>query len=165
MAKIPYSLTVPNSIIIPAVPASPLKGNTATCSGYHTYLLEFLGKEPTPVELVDFIHNQDLLLITRRKPENDVYHISLKNDTGFKLLSDGRLQGGAIQLHSQQVGHLFYSVLFEGQGREQGHYLMLDAMVETACINGFAVQLVQGIALITVEELILGYSPISCSLN
>lgn len=165
MARTQLTPTVTCSFIRPAVHASIMNENNVTCSGYQAYLLEFLGKEPTPVELLNFTHNQDLLLITRRKPENDVYQISFKNNTGIRLLSDGMLQGGAIQLHSQQVGHLFYSVLFEEQGKVQEHYLMLDAKVETVRIKGCVAQLVHSIDLITVEELLLGYSPIAYNLN
>ncbi|GAB3196909.1 hypothetical protein ABID22_002159 [Pontibacter aydingkolensis] len=75
------------------------------------------------------------------------------------------VQGGAIQLHSQQEGHRFYSVFFEEYGVEERHYLMLDAEVKIILLSGCVIMLVSGVRLITIEDLVFGFSPILYDLD
>lgn len=136
-----------------------MKTNPATRIDYQSYLSELLGRASTTSEQLIFEGNQDLLRISKRLQQNSAYHITFTNDTEKQLLSGGVVLGGAIQLHSQQEGHRFYSVYFEEDGEEEGYYLMLDAKVTLTSLNGNVVMLVLGVGLITIEAFVLNYSP------
>jgi hypothetical protein len=130
--------------------------------GYAVYLLRLLGREPSTVELSVFINNQDLLSINKRTARNDAYHISFFNSTLVQLMPEGVLRGGAIQLHSQDGRQRFYTVLLQESATEE-QYLMLDASVESAVVNGNLIDVVQHIRLISIEDFVLLYSPIMYS--
>ncbi|WP_299708126.1 hypothetical protein [uncultured Pontibacter sp.] len=133
-------------------------------SDYSDYLTQLLGRRPSPAELISFENNQNLILINRRSPENNAYHISFANGTAVQLLTDGVMQGGSIELHSHEAGHRFYSVQFEEQDAVEEHYLILDAAVESVRIGESSTTLVQSVRLITIEDLVLQHDPIMYSL-
>lgn len=141
-----------------------MKNDNLNHSDNAAYLLQFLGRDPSSTELTVFESNQNLMKITKRLLLNDVFHINYTNATDVKLLTDGIMLGGSVQLHSQVEGHRFYSVLFEEEGNEEEHYLILDATIDSAMVNGCRVDLVRGVRLITIEELVRLYSPILYSL-
>jgi hypothetical protein len=136
--------------------------NYSDCAAYFSHLI---GREPSPAELIRFEDNQNLILINRRSPKNNAYHISFTNGTAVQLVTDGVIMGGAIQLHSQEEGHRFYAVMFEEQGTVEEHYLILDASVESVIVDGIRTMLVQGVRLITIEDLVLQYSPVMSNLT
>lgn len=103
--------------------------------------------------------------ITKRMLQNDAFHITFANDTAVPLLTNGILLGGAIQLHSQEGSHRFYSVMFEEPGSEEEYYLMLDATIGSAKINDCSTNLVQDVRLITIENLVSLYSPVMFNLS
>lgn len=134
-------------------------------SDYSAYLTLLWGKKPDTAELHTFISNQDLLLINRRSLLNDVYRITFANSTAKELLTDGIILGSHIQLHSQDGGHRFFSVLFEAHGAVEELYLILDATIESGIVGGLRTTLVQGVRLITIEDLVLQFNPSMYSLN
>ncbi|GAB3196906.1 hypothetical protein ABID22_002158 [Pontibacter aydingkolensis] len=63
-----------------------MKKNNVTSSDYQDYLSELLGRVPNPLELLVFERNQDLLRITKRKIQNDAYHITFTNCTEIEMV-------------------------------------------------------------------------------
>jgi hypothetical protein len=122
-----------------------MKKRIVTSSEYRIHLIALLGRLPVPSELYAFERNQKLLLITKRHVKNDRYHITFINGTGIKLVSDGIVQGGDIQLHSKQKAHRFYSVFLEAHGIEEEQYLMLDAEVKNIFLDDSILTLIQGV--------------------
>jgi hypothetical protein len=158
----PYSCP---DFIRPAAKDIAMKDATITYSDLSAYLSQFLGRRHSPAELITFESNQNLKLITKRSPKNNTYHIGFSNDHILPLLSDGVLLGGCLQLHSQEAGHRFYSVMFEEQGVIEEHYLMLDACMESVLLGEIKTLLVQHIQLITIEEFVQQYDPVMYNLN
>lgn len=142
-----------------------MKSSNVNYSNYAAYMHQILGREPSPSELVVFKQNQELLRITRRSSHNDVFRITFANGTAVHLLTGGILLGGAIQLHSQEGGHRFYSVMFSEQDTLEEGYLMLDVLVESVLVGGLRTDLVQGVRLITIEDLVTLYSPVMFNLS
>ncbi|MCX2740872.1 hypothetical protein [Pontibacter anaerobius] len=142
-----------------------MKNTYTNYSTYTAYLTHLFGREPSPAEIACFEGNQNLILINRRSPKNNAYHINFTNGTAVQLVADGVILGGAIQLHSQEAGHRFYSVMFEEQGTVEEHYLMLDATVESVVVNAVRIMLVQSVRLITIEDLVLQYNPVMYNLT
>jgi hypothetical protein len=142
-----------------------MKKRIVSSGEYRDYLMELLGREPAAFELFTFVRNQNLLHIVKRQVANDIYHISFINGTGINLVTDGIVQGGDIQLHSLQKAHRFYTVFLETDGIEEEQYLMLDAAVRTICLDDTILTLIQGVHLITMEDLLINYSPILCNLD
>ncbi|NDK55723.1 hypothetical protein [Pontibacter fetidus] len=142
-----------------------MKIRIVTSGDYRDYLMELLGREPAAFELFAFERNQNLLRITKRQVANDIYHITFTNGTGIKLVTDGIVQGGDIQLHSLQEEHRFYTVFLEAYGIEEEQYLMLDAAVKTICLDNSILALIQGVQLITMEDLLTNYSPVFYNLD
>ncbi|NEM99445.1 hypothetical protein [Pontibacter burrus] len=142
-----------------------MKNDLVNYRDYAACLTQLLGRTPSPTELIGFEDNQHLLQINRRSTENDAYRITFLNDTPVTLLADGMILGSAIQLHSQEGGHRFYTVMFEEQGTVEEHYLMLDASVESAVVGGVRTALVQHVRLITIEDLVLRYNPVMYNLT
>ncbi|PTX15016.1 hypothetical protein C8N40_109114 [Pontibacter mucosus] len=92
-----------------------MRKDNDTYRDYDDCLTQLLGRKSSNTELTNFVGNQDLLLINRRSPENDAYRISFVNGTEVQLLTDGMLLGGSIQLHSQEGGHRFYTVMLRNR--------------------------------------------------
>jgi hypothetical protein len=164
MARSDQPMAVP-AFIRPAVTTTNMTHDNVKHSGYSEYLTQHLGREHSPAELIRFDNNQNLILINRRSPDNNVYQISFANDTAVQLLTDGIILGGSIELHSHEGGHRFYSVMFEKHDAVEEHYLILDAAVESVMMGESSTTLVQSVRLITIEELVLQYNPIMYSLN
>ncbi|GAB3196236.1 hypothetical protein ABID22_002824 [Pontibacter aydingkolensis] len=142
-----------------------MKTSNVNYSNYAAYMHQFLGREPSHSELDVFKQNQELMQITRRSSRNDVFQITFVNGTVIQLLTGGILLGGAIQLHSQEGGHRFYSVMFSGQDTLEDAYLMLDVSMDSVLVNGLRTDLVQGVRLITIEDLVTLYSPVMFNLS
>lgn len=148
----------------PAAKQSTMKNAYTNYRDYAAYLTHLFGKAPSPAELIRFEANQNLMLINRRSPKNNVYHIGFTNDTTVQLVADGIVLGGSIQLHSQAEGHRFHTVLFEEQDSVEEYYLVLDASVESVMVGGLRTTLVQRVRLITIQDLVLQYSPLMYNL-
>lgn len=142
-----------------------MRKDNASYRDYDDCLTQLLGRKSSTAELTNFVGNQDLFLINRRSPKNDAYRISFVNDTPVQLLTDGIILGGSVQLHSQEGGHRFYSVMFEEQGTVEEHYLMLDASVDSVVVGGERTTLVERVRLITIEDLVLQYNPVMYKLT
>lgn len=142
-----------------------MKKNDVNYRDFAAYMFHVLGRRASLSELNVFSCNQDLMKITKRMLQNDAFHITFANDTAVPLLTNGILLGGAIQLHSQEGSHRFYSVMFEEPGSEEEYYLMLDATIGSAKINDCSTNLVQDVRLITIENLVSLYSPVMFNLS
>ncbi|MBB6610558.1 hypothetical protein H7F15_05880 [Pontibacter sp. Tf4] len=142
-----------------------MKTNYLTSNDYSIYLQGLLKRAPTVIELHAFEENQDLLLITKMVDENDACHLTFTKSTSVKLLPTRLVRGSTIQLHSQQDGHRFYTVLLDEPDFEDTRYLMLDAAVETISLDDTIITLIRDVQLMTVEEFVLRYSPVLCNLN
>ncbi|MEJ8802765.1 hypothetical protein [Pontibacter sp. H249] len=142
-----------------------MKNAYTNYSNYAAYLTHFFGREPSPAELISFENNQNLILINRRSLKNNAFQFRFVNGTALQLLPDEIILGGSVQLHSQEAGHRFYSVMFEEQDTVEEHYLILDATVESVVVNAVRIMLVQSVRLITIEDLVLYYNPIMYNLT
>lgn len=141
-----------------------MKYDNVNYSDHAAYLAQQLGRKPGMIELLSFEGNQNLMLINRRSLKNNAYLISYTNSTAVRLLSDGTMKGGLVELHSREAGHRFYSVMVEEKDAEEEHYLILDASVESVIVGGLRATLVQSVQLITIEDLVQRYNPIMYNL-
>ncbi len=141
-----------------------MESNTMSQNNYAACLSQLLEREPSLKELDGFKGNQDLMKITRREPQNSAYLISFVNATKPFAKSYDMLQGDALELHSYEDNHRFYSVQLEGLGNADDSYLILDATIENVMLNGTRKEVVLCVRLISIEEFITLYSPVTYAL-
>jgi len=131
---------------------------------YAVYLSQLLDRVASPEELNEFIRNQDLMKITKREPRNASFQVTAAHVVGRQPAVSKVFTGEVLQLHSHEREHRFYTVFLAGTDSEEERYLILDAFVEVALVEGSYTELVQAVRLITIQELVQAYSPVMYNL-